>query len=479
MTLREERPSADSCGDSFLEKLLPEGCGAEAVFNFSWEKEMGGDGSGGEDDDDGAGGGGHAWTTTLGTVVSTRSLLSINRTTRSTTKAVVGVANRTVTRLPPRFTPSLETRYSSFQQLLRLHMNTFNQRLSMLERNTLDMKESVQRVEEQQKHLSSQLEELIALQAAGAKDKKVKELEKSYSDMEGRLSRLEGRLEILIDGFTALAQEMNRIKRARLSSRSPQETTAVPLLPSSSTPASTFTRAATVLRSIPTPALPTKRPRNTTQLRPSRTSARIQDPTRSGIKAKSRRTGPRTPPAMPKSSTSRPGGRRAAVAKVQPEPPNQGAEAAAGSRRKKAFGSDAPILKTSRRKVLPSPTPGAVVPTTTPKAGSRKPPPAKPKSSTAKRPTAAAKRSATISKASKTTKTSSKSTRARTASKRTASKKPAVAARRKAAPQPQAKRSSVLDLLQLLKGQQKKPADTSLHVVLGRLAIPVRIIPDY
>ena len=61
LTLREERPSADSCGDPSLEKLLPEGCGAEAVFNFSWETEVEGYESGDDDDDndddDGGGGG--------------------------------------------------------------------------------------------------------------------------------------------------------------------------------------------------------------------------------------------------------------------------------------------------------------------------------------------------------------------------------------------------------------------------------------
>lgn len=561
LTLREERPSADSCGDPSLEKLLPEGCGAEAVFNFSWEKEVGGYGSGDEDDDDDddddGGGDGHKWTTTVGTTVfSTRTLLSLNRTTRSTAEATVGAPNRTVSRLPPRFTPSLETRYSSFQQLLRLHMNTFNQRLSMLERNTLDMKESIQRVEDQQKRLSSQLEELIAVQTAGEKDKKVKELEKSYSDMEGRLSRLEGRLEILIDGFTALAQEMNRIKRARLSSRSPQErrplppvTTVLPL-PFSNTPrppvtARTFTGMATVLKSIPTPALPTNRPssaaKKTTQLQSISKSSRSRGPSRSVVPATSTPPDPATPPA----TTSRHGGRRAtgttkrvsqtshrratgtrkeqAITKFQLEPPiykaeSAKAERAGGNRRKKAFGSDAPLLKhtsekaseggfnksaeqhnSSGRKVFPTTKPASVVPARTPPAGSRKSTPPKPKGTTAKRSTTAGKRRSTPSKTRKTTKISTTAkrskttppkTRARTVTKKslaTARRKPPPAkseAKRKAAQRLQAKRSSVLDLLQLLQGdpksaQQKKSQDSSLHVVLGRLAIPIKIIPDY
>lgn len=550
LTLREERPSADSCGDPSLEKLLPEGCGAEAVFNFSWEKEVGGYGSGDdEDEDDGDGDGdGHKWTTTVGTTALTRTLLSLNRTIRSTTEAVVGTPNRTVTRLPPRFTPSLETRYSSFQQLLRLHMNTFNQRLSMLERNTLDMKESIQRVEDQQKRLSSQLEKLIALQTAGEKDKKVKELEKSYSDMESRLSRLEGRLEILIDGFTALAQEMNRIKRARHSSRSPQErrvlpavTTILPLTfsytPRPPATASTFTRTATVLKSIPTPGLPTPRPssaaKGTTQLHAISKPSRSLDPTRSVIRPESTPADPRTPPATARPPTSRPGGRgatvtskhvsqtsrrratdtgqEAAVTKFQLEPPIRKAEAATaeragGSRRKKAFRSDAASEGESAerpsntgRKVLTSTKAASAAPARTPAAGSRKSTPPKAKTSSAKRSTTAAKRRSTPSKTKKTAKIITTARRSKTtppkARARSVSKKSLTTAKRKAPPakskvkkkaakKPQAKRPSVLDLLQLLKGdhksaQHKKSQDTSLHVVLGRLAIPIKIIPDY
>lgn len=41
-----------------------------------------------------------------------------------------------------------------------------------------------------------------------------------------------------------------------------------------------------------------------------------------------------------------------------------------------------------------------------------------------------------------------------------------------------------MDLLQLLSGEHKsakqsKNAESSLHVVLGRLAIPIKIIPDF
>lgn len=492
---------------------------------------MGGGGSGDDDDDDdvdggGGGGDGRRWTTTVGTaVVFTRTLLSANRTTRSTE----GAPNRTVSRLPPRFTPSLETRHASFQQLLRLHMNTFNQRLSMLERNTLDMKESLQRVEEQQKRLSSQLEQLMGIRTAGEKDKQVKELEESYSDMESRLSRLEGRLEILIDGFTALAQEMNRIKRARVSSRSPKEgrlqppTTTVLPLTSSSTPrppatvrtvtrtvtrtfSRTVNRAATVLRSIPTPAFPTS---------PAAGTSTSPGTTRSMVKAQST-PGPRTPgrratwttrqvPQTRATDTRR----EAAITKFQLDPPIHTADPSKPdrNRRKKAFRSDVPVLRdtseeqqsSSGQKVLTSAAPASAVPTKTPAAGSRKSAPPKPRSTTAKRPSTAGRGRTPPSKR-RTTKTLTTAKRSKTTPPRTRAR--SVSKRRKAPPgqkppgqkppgqsqkppgqKPPGQRPSVLDLLQLLKGEKSAPhrqsQDSSLHVVLGRLAIPIKIIPDY
>lgn len=494
------------------------------MFNFSWEKEIEEFGSGDDDDDDGGGGGGRKWTTTVGTtVLLTRTLLS-NRTTRSTTEVMAGRPNRTVTRLLPRFTPSLETRYSSFQQLLRLHMNNFNQRLSMLERNTLDVKESIQRMEDQQKHLSSQLLELLALQSAGEKSKKVKELESSYSDMETRLSRLEGRLEILIDGFTALAQEMNRIKRARHSSRSPQErralpsiTTVLPLLfsqtPRPPVTERRFTRVVTMLKSIPTPALRTNQPSSAAITKATRTSTQLQPsrskhPTRSATKATSSPRDRRTHPATVKPRATRPGGRRSTprkepgVTKFQLEPPNHKPEAAeperaSGNRRKKAFRSDAPVVKDPSenapagdlkkseeqhqnpgRKTFTTTKPG----TKTRTAGSRNSTPPKPKTTAATTsPTTARIHKSTSSKTRKTTAAKTSKT---TAPKTRGRKNPATTARRKSYKRPEARRSPVLDLLQLLKGdrkpgKQKKSQDSSLHVVLGRLAIPIKILPDY
>ncbi|XP_078026360.1 uncharacterized protein LOC144464165, partial [Epinephelus lanceolatus] len=350
LTLREEKPSADSCGDPFLDKhidgLLPVGCGAEPVFNFSWEKEIELYGSG----DDGE--------TMETTIIPTRSLLSTaahHRTTRSPPAVEVGIVsvtpNRSAPRLPPRFTPSPESRHASFQKLLRFHLNTFNQRLSMLESNTLDMKESIHSMGDQQSQLGTQLKELLTLQSAWEKNKKISELEKSYIDMDSRLSRLEGRLEILIDGFTALAQEMNKMKRTRHVSRSPQERrvppslTTVLELPLYSTPRppvriipteAPFTSRATVPKSIPTPGLPVNKSTSVRQrvrkLKPSPTdapvkntvtrSSRSQVSTRSA-KLKTPLTKPRNTSKSTSTITKRPEGRRSSVTAKRVPQPNQ------------------------------------------------------------------------------------------------------------------------------------------------------------
>ena len=589
LTLRKERPSADSCGDPFLGKpidgLLPVGCGAEAVFNFSWEKQIAEYGSGDDDDDDD-----YQWPTTKGTIIiPTRALLSTpahHRTTRATTAAGMGIVsitpNRSATRHPPRFTPSPESRHSAFQHLLRLHLNTFNQRLSMLEKNTLDMKESIHSMEDQQTHLSSQLKELIAMQSAGEKNKKVNELEKSYTDMEARLSRLEGRLEILIDGFTALAQEMNKMKRSKHSSRSLQEKRALPSIatvlerPSYSTsqppvrtiPTETpMTSRATVPKSIPTPGLPAKKhttaPRrgrklksgagttsakNTTKSQSVTISSKRQASTSTATKLKTTITKPKMTSksksrATAKPETKRPGGGRSTVAakrvsqpsstkqnqakkeatitKFQLEPPSHKSNPAKANQtkkkdsspvknngRNKAFRSDAPVStkvqeagessegdskkssktqktntnqnekkiernssvshktknssKTTVTTTQPTKTTTAKKPNTTVK---RKTTPTKTKATAAKK-----KSNTTVKRKSTPPKT--KATTAKTVTKKTQQRKKTSS------------RSGVLDLLQLLKkdnksAKQKKSQDGSLHVVLGRLAIPIKIIPDY
>lgn len=583
LTLREEMPSADSCGDPFLDKpiagLLPVGCGAEAVFNFSWEKEIIPFGSGDNTDD--------LWPTTEGTIIiPTRTLLStaaLRRTTRSTTSTRGGIIsvtpNRSVTRLPPRFTPSSESRHSSFQHLLRIHLNTFNQRLSMLERNTLDMRESIHGIEDQQTHLSTQLKDLITVQSVGEKREKVNELEKGHADMDARLSRLEGRLEILIDGFTALAQEMNKMKRARHAARSPQEKRALPSLPTVlelpmySTPQPPvrskpterpLTSRATVPKSIPTPGLPTskltsapskerktktaattKSARNNTQHQPVTRSSKTHVSTGSAIKFKTTISGPRTAskstsPSTVKFETKRPeGGRRSAVTaqrvsqpsrtkpkqfrkeatvtKFQLEPPSHKTNAMSPDKvkeksvkkngRSKSFRSDAPVSKpvqeggkssegevkklskphkansnqkekkteSSSYKLVSNKTKNSTKTTTTKRT----------KVTSAKKSNTTEKRRSTPSKSKATTAISNTTVKRKSAPPKTKATSPQKVTKKTQRKKKTNPSSGVLDILQLInrdhksKKQRKKNQDGSLHVVLGRLAIPIKIIPDY
>lgn len=592
LTLREEKPSADSCEGPFLEKhiegILPVGCGAEAVFNFSWEKEIDSYGSGDDNEDQ--------WPTTIGTtVIPASTLLSAaahHSTTHSTTATGVATLSvkpsRSAPRLPSRFTPSSESRHSSFQHLLRIHLNTFNQRLSMLESNTLDMKESIHSVKDQQSHLSSQLTELMAMQSAGEKNKKVSELEKSYTNMDARLTRLEGRLEILIDGFTALAQELNRMKRARHVSRSPKEQRVLPslatvlALPLYSTPQPPvrviptkmpFACKATVPKSIPIPGLPANKPTSASQRERKLKSAATTKPVKNTVTRASKsqvstlskiklRTTLSKPMTSSKSASKtvrpkikRPGGRRSAVTakhvsqpsqtkpkqvkkaitKFQLEPPAYKPKPDQANKnellpiqnngRNKAFRSDAPVpkkvqegakssegdskklshnsnqnekkMESNSNKLVAhntkkNSTKNAVSITKPTKATTAK------KSNTTVKKTTPAKIKARTAKKSnttvrRTTPAKTKTTAARKKSTTTVKRKvappktKAITAKKVTKKKQQKKNktnthSSVLDLLQLLQGhhksaKQSKNHDGSLHVVLGRLAIPIKIIP--
>ncbi|KAK5864268.1 hypothetical protein PBY51_001222 [Eleginops maclovinus] len=536
---REEKPSADSCDDPFLERqiegLLPVGCGAEAVFNFSWDKQIFPYGSG--DDDETAG----------TTVIPSQTLFSAaihHRTTRETKETGSGdisaTPNKLSPRIPPRFTPSPEIRHSSFQHLLRMHLNTFNQRLSMLESNTLDMKDSIHRMEDQQLQLSSKLKELIVIQSAGEKNKKVGELEKGYTDMDARLSRLEGRLEILIDGFTALAQEMNRMKRARHVSRSLQEKMDLPLLatglPLSLYPThrpaarvipteAPFTSRATVPKSIPTPGLPADRP-NTARQRERKLKSAATTTSKSKASTRTTLSKPRTiSKSTVKPTTKSPGGRRSAVTakqvssqakpkqvkgaitKFQLEPPSHKSKPdqvkktdsppIRNNRRNKAFRSDAPVpKKVQERGKSPgdnskkSHKGGEKMEDISYKLVSQN---SKKKTDSTTKPT---KATTTKRKSNTTVKqtTKTKTTAAKKKSNTMVKRKPAppkakatTAKRVTKKPLQKTKKTKtqpgVLDLLQLLQGNQKSARkgnhqDGSLHVVLGRLAIPIRIIPD-
>lgn len=544
------------------------------------------DASGDDDDDDGddddgdrdseSSGIDYPFTTFSTIIIPTRGLLSTashHLTTRSTD--VVSVTpNRSVSRLPPRFTPSPESRHSSFQQLLRLHLNTFNQRLSMLESNTLDMKESLRSMENQQNVLSAQLKELIALQSAGEKSKKVGELEKSYTDMETRLSRLEGRLEILIDGFTALAQEMNKMKRVRHISRSTQERRVLPPL-TTVLEIPTYPTPQPPIRIIPTQtpfssqaALPISEPtsnrssnkssarpqrksqgaasakavKNTTKVRSVIKPSKTHVPTRSTTKLKTTLSKPRatsksSPQPAEKPQTRRPAGRGSAVTakhtsqpsqtkskevkeeatitKFQLEPPSHKSKPARTPQLQKQADQARKKDSTPRIKNHGRDNSEASVPTkatddvASPESNSKKLSSSRSGSSNKEK-----KRERDSSKvlshktknSAGNTPTTTKLTKVATTKRTTPAKIKAVApkkkssttVKRKSIPVPtkttnvkkrnkkmQRKRktnsqSAVLDLLKILNGdhQSSKSSDGSLHVVLGKLAIPIKIIPD-
>lgn len=163
-----------------------------------------------------------------------------------------------------RYIASPEARQKSFQQLLRMHTNRFNQRLSMLESNTLDMKDSFENLMKQHSRFSSQLETLVSVLSPTEKTDRINDLANKYTDIKKRLSQLEHKLEILIDGFTALVQEIDKVKRARHVVRPPQDrretavvaTTQIPALTTAwmtSMSTSRFQRRTVIPKTMATP----------------------------------------------------------------------------------------------------------------------------------------------------------------------------------------------------------------------------------
>ncbi|KAK7884903.1 hypothetical protein WMY93_028026 [Mugilogobius chulae] len=516
---REERSSADSCGDPLqTEDFFPVGCGAEAVFNFSLEKEILPDGSGDDDDED------EDFVTYIRTTQSPkRTRQTTLPAVKKTTAIMPLMPSKNAPRLPPRFTPSPEIRHSSFQHLLRLHLSSFNQRLSMLESNTLDMKEGIRTLQKQQSFLSAQMKQLLSLHSTGEKTQKVAELEQNYTEMEDRLGRLEGRLEILIDGFTALAQEMNRMKRRHIS-RSTNErkilttTVALPFYTTTQTPT---TAISTKKQSIQTPRS------NTVKNRSNSNSEKLKKGISSGISRPKATTQPkkiastkskvRTSSITPTSTTTTASTKakigskkvteskkshlqttktvrtnqkqRKEVTKFQLDPPSHSPRPRKQPNKmvskkdskvlvkdnghsKKAVISDAPQTKPNRQ---------------------QKPVQSKNSQNTKEARKLVSKESDVVSsKKSSNSAASKKRSSATSRPKRTtpppkiktttAKKKLSSVVKRKSngAPKPPRKESTkpgVFDLLRLLNGDQKSSKqkanqDASLHVVLGRLAIP-------
>lgn len=532
LTLREEMPPADSCGGPFLEKLieglLAVGCGG------SGDKDTLPYGSGDEYDD-------IDYTTVETTVVPSRTLSTpshslITQSTKSMGMGVVSITpNRSPSWLPPRFTPSTDSRQSSFQNLLRIHLNTFNQRLSMLEGNTLDMKESVRRIEGLQRSLGSRLKELVSSQTNTVKDKTVRELEKSYRDVEARLTRLEDRLEIMIDGLTVLAQELNKMKRTRQTFFPPQEKKVLPSLatviavPSYSTPQPpvrvkptqpALLKKATVPKSIPTPRLPADKPSTSpkrirkvkpsvtrkqedhiTQLSALPKSSKSQVSTSAARTLKTTLSKPRTvsktkPKTTVKPKTKRPEGRTSTVTDkhiTQPsqtrpkqvkeetttittflEPSAHKPKAARTSQLHKQSDqankkeSALSIKNNGHNKTFSLKGEDSV------KSLQDKSKKNNTKVYEKKNKIATTTTKASTAKSSKTRITPAKTKAAAIPAKKTTKKNNKT---KKTKPY-----SALLDLLSLLKGvkspSRKKNQHSSLHVVVGRLAIPIKIIPD-
>lgn len=190
------------------------------------------------------------------------------RTTRFLLSTTMHSLSHRWTRGPPSYTPSPEVRQQSFQLLLRMHTNRFNQRLSMLESNTLDMKDSLENMRKQQSHFNSQLKTLARVLSPNDQKDRVNELANEYTDIKTRLSKLEYKLEILIDGFTALVQELDKVKRARHMARPPQDrrttaavaTTLIPALTTAwitRVSTSRFQRRTVIPKTLPTPSIST------------------------------------------------------------------------------------------------------------------------------------------------------------------------------------------------------------------------------
>lgn len=536
LMLREEKLPGDKCEDPIPAKnkgaFPPVGCGAEPVFNFSWEMEAV---SSGSEEDDGAEDEDVDYVTSFSTesmiVVPTRAPLSTASPRPMTSSAEAEREN-----VSPSFTPSTETRPSSFQRSLQVLLKNFNQRLSMIESHTLHMKKSIHNMEEQQIHLNSKLQELIRIRSIKEKDKEMVELQKSYTDMDSRLNRLEERLEILIDGFTALAQEMNKIKKVRHIGRSAQEkrplslvTTilAVTLCPSTHSPirvpptATPLQRRATVPQSIPTPGLPTNKPNHTSKKKqPSVTKKRLETPKpqtvtrlsknrgglRPGVQPNStqKKTKPvshttakpnrkKTDSQKPSMTDKRPSASKRKETKQKPgatrfqlEPPSHRPVPSLNlqlhEQPEQAEGSDAPFLEKKPLKKQSKPQRGNSEQNRKRSKDSAK------NTSAAGKPTrtAVGKKEKTITrKTSAKVKVKSSAGVKMTPTSRKAKATNAKESTNKSHPKNKSESNAdATDLLNLLNRlnkparQRKKMTDT-LHILLGRLAIPIEIIPDY
>ncbi|KAJ8258098.1 hypothetical protein GJAV_G00193140 [Gymnothorax javanicus] len=98
-------------------------------------------------------------------------------------------------------TPRPEDGQQNLPSWLRSSWNSFSQRLSMLERAHLDLKEGLQSLSSQQDALHAQLKKLIP---SGRLDR-ARQLEKGYSVLDARMNWLESQLQVLMDSFDRCA----------------------------------------------------------------------------------------------------------------------------------------------------------------------------------------------------------------------------------------------------------------------------------
>ncbi|MGH0121395.1 UNVERIFIED_CONTAM: hypothetical protein FKN15_077797, partial [Acipenser sinensis] len=207
-----------------LDDLIPVNC-SEAVYNYSEEKQiledLSGDGSFDETyvvinntafpvDASGA-----KIESTSKCVLFT-TIQSVIPELRITMTVAVPT---TASNIPLLDLPTPKTRRRDFQSLIRASLNSFNRRMTMLEDNGIEMKDNLKAVKIKQDYLSSQLKTLTEMLSPSKKQDKIAELQKSHADLDARLSKLESKFEILIDGFTVLAEEISDLKRARSSRR--------------------------------------------------------------------------------------------------------------------------------------------------------------------------------------------------------------------------------------------------------------------
>lgn len=103
------------------------------------------------------------------------------RTTRSLLSTTIRSLSPRWTHGPLRYTQNPEAQQQSFQLLLRMHTNNFNQRLSMLESNTLDMKNSLENIRKQHSRFSSQLKTLTSVLSRNDKKDRINEFANKYT----------------------------------------------------------------------------------------------------------------------------------------------------------------------------------------------------------------------------------------------------------------------------------------------------------